>query len=264
MRVNYSLFVKAAVCCVLGQLPIHSLMAQCSTPTCVDSCPYPIYTVQGDEIVTGPSDWCQYPVTGCPGSYEQAREGCCWDLTSPIIIDLKGDGLDLTSPLRGVPFAVSTRGPLVRLSWTKADSDDAWLALDRDGDGQITHLGELFGNLTEPRSAHGFAALSIFDLPEQGGNGDGWISARDSVFSRLRLWTDVNHNGQSEPLELLPLQAAGISAMSLSASLSARKDVHGNQFRYRSVVLRTVQAETAPFAWDVFLQGHSLSNGGVK
>jgi hypothetical protein len=68
----------------------------------------------------------------------------------------------------------------------------AFLALDRDGDGQITSGEELFGNHTLEGSANGFEALQRTAMESNGGVRRGSVSADDPVYAQLLLWTDRN------------------------------------------------------------------------
>lgn len=171
--------------------------------------------------------------------------GCCCIPHTPILIDVDGRGFFLTSLTNGVNFDITDGPYLNRVSWTQQSSSNAWLALDRDGDGRIDDASELFGNLTpQPQpppgvTRNGFLALAVFDQPDHGGNGDGGIDARDEVFSRLRLWQDRNYDGVSTPDELATLPELGISGIALEYTLSRQTDRYGNVFRYIGTIYRT-------------------------
>jgi hypothetical protein len=219
--------------CVENVYDAHLLTTSCPKASL---CPR-----EGGYLVDGPDDPCQYPGNGCPNSADAffSSVGCCYESQSPIIIDLHHSGFKLTDEADGVYFDFKDSGSPILVSWLAAQSGNAWLALDRNGDGRIDSGSELFGNYTVQQPSanpNGFLALAEFDKPAKGGNGDGVIDHRDAVFAQLLLWIDDNHNGISEPGELHSLAEFGITAIDLSYHMSDWQDSYGNVFRFNRML----------------------------
>lgn len=215
------------------------------TPTPTPSCPDPPPTYRCDFEV---------PQTECP--YNEDTRYCD---VSPILIDVSGDGFNLTNAANGVLFDINNHGDLAQVAWTAAGTDDAWLALDRNGNGLIDDGKELFGDVAAQPSPpageqrNGFLALAEFDKAKNGGNSDSVIDNKDAVFSRLRLWRDTNHNGVSESSEMHALVDFDVAKINLKYKESKHTDEFGNRFRYRAKVSDARGAQVGRWAWDVFL-----------
>lgn len=186
------------------------------------------------SIPTGPCDGKTFPCI--PQSYPTGGIcGCPPGKTaSPLIIALDGDSINLSSRAAGVKFDIDGDGDLDPISWPlKASS--AFVVLDRNNNGKIDSVHELFGNNTvgpdNKKAANGFEALAKYDL-----NNDGVINAKDAIFSELRLWKDFNRNGVTDAGELSSLSSHKITTIDLAYKNGLETDRYGNQTRERSVV----------------------------
>lgn len=149
-------------------------------------------------------------------------------MRDPIILDLNGDGIQLT-PLTGsnVYFDYAGDGFAERSGWVSPN--DGILAIDLNGNGKIDNGLELFGSPTQD----GFAILEKLDT-----NADGVINALDANFDKLLVWRDLNQNGVSDAGELQFLAQAGIASISLSTQKLNGTNA-GNGLGYEAIFTRT-------------------------
>jgi hypothetical protein len=148
------------------------------------------------------------------------------------------------------------------LTWTSPGELDGFLYLDRNGNGVVDNGSELFGNFTALTSGevagNGYEALAEFDLTENGGNDNSSIESTDAIFSSLRVWIDIDGDGQFESYESMGLSEAGVVAISLEGILTLPStDVHGNWLFYRSRIwVEGQQGQVLPgWSVDVFFRG---------
>jgi hypothetical protein len=192
--------------------------------------------------------------------WDTREQRCVVFLGSPIIVDAARDGYRLTSAANGVHFDVNADGAAELTAWTRRNSDEAFLAMDRNGNGRIDDGTELFGNYTpayanrdDVTALNGFEALAFLQGSSYGNSTvDRRIDVGDAAFSRLLLWRDANHNGISEQEELTPLAAAGILAIGTDYREKKRVDRFGNEFRQKGRIAWADGTEDAVF--DVWLQ----------
>lgn len=122
----------------------------------------------------------------------------------------------------------------IRIGWTAAGADEAFLCRDLNGNGRIDDGGELFGTATRlesgARAQNGFVALAAYD-----DNHDGFIDEKDAIWSRLLLWRDANHDGISQADELTFATSGRLKAIRLDYHWTGRRDRLGNTFRYEAL-----------------------------
>ena len=154
---------------------------------------------------------------------------------SPIVINFGQGDYRLTGKNSPVFFDIAASGRLARIGWTQPNADEAFLCLDRNGNGTIDDGSELFGTATRlkngARAQNGFVALAEYDS-----DGNGVIDERDAICPHLLLWRDLNHDGISQPSELIPAAASTLKSISLNNHWSGRRDAWGNLFRYQGAV----------------------------
>jgi len=159
-------------------------------------------------------------------------EGLCDEVIgSPLVLNLDHRGFSQFSAAE-VEFDLNGDGSKDLVGWTTG-KDDAFLALDRNGDGVINSGVELFGNHSPLANGvaaeNGFEALAEFDRDR-----NGRIDERDPLFARLELWRDRNGDGLSQSDELSPLAAAGISWIGVEYMSAEEVDQNGNATRQRA------------------------------
>lgn len=142
----------------------------------------------------------------------------------PLILDLNGDGVKTTSLQNSKTFFdLSGDGMSEQTGWV--DSNDGLLVYDKNGNGKIDDISELFGNANQS----GFSELKqLFDA-----NNDNLIDDKDINFSQLKVWQDINGDGISQENELKSLDELGITSINLK-STSTNIDSNGNKIKATS------------------------------
>ena len=136
----------------------------------------------------------------------------------PLVLDMNGDGLNLTKAGEGAIFDINADGKLDQTAWVKGD--DAMLVYDQNGNGKIDNGKEVFGD--QNGAANGFIELAKHDQ-----NKDGKINRLDPVFKALKLYQDLNGNGKIDKNETFGLEEKGITALNLQFSRNMA-DLNGN------------------------------------
>lgn len=149
---------------------------------------------------------------------ELALQGC-----DPIVLDLGGEGIQLTEAGKGANFDINADGKMDSTAWVKGNT--AMLVYDKNGNNAIDNGSELFGDQNGAKD--GFKELAKYDS-----NKDGKIDSKDNIYKNLKLYRDLNGDGKMSANEFNTLQEMGIKALNLECD-EADDDVNGN-----SIVLR--------------------------
>lgn len=161
---------------------------------------------------------------------------------SAIILDIDGDGVNLSPAAEGVDFDVDLGGHKSRVGWTVAGSDDAFLVVDRNRNGNIDDISEVVGTRfafpggARPASGaiglmtvlQGITPLPNGDIPRPIPPDSGRIDKGDQIYSSLALWNDRNHNGLADTGELKSLESANVSSINNGYRAIQRTEPSGN------------------------------------
>ncbi len=149
-----------------------------------------------------------------------------WDAAiTPIAIDLNGDGVHTVArSASAATFDLLGTGTGIQSGWLS--SSDGFLAVDRNGNGKIDGISELFGGAQQ---GAGFSQLAGYDS-----NHDGLVDAQDAAFGDLRIWQDLNGNHQTDDGELVSLAQAGVVSLKVEHVVLPFVDAQGNLHLERS------------------------------
>lgn len=170
---------------------------------------------------------------------------------SPLIIDMKGNGINLGKSGVGVKFDLFNDLTNYKFQWVSRNEDDVFLALDLNNNFTIDNGSELFGQGTKMlghtgvKAKEGFMALSQYDLIAHGGNGDGFINNRDEIWKSILLWNDSNANGISEKNEITNISNSKIKSIYLGFRVFHHIDVNGNNIPFWSHVTHKSGRQTS-------------------
>ena len=143
----------------------------------------------------------------------------------PLIIDVDGNGFDLTTADEGVNFDIDGDGTKEKTAITKGE--DGMLALDKDGNGTIDSGKELFGD--QNGAENGFEELSKYD-----GNKDNVIDKNDEAFTKLQILRYKMNRDKQMVQQLVSLKSAGIVSIDLSKVSAVNESVNGNLITHKT------------------------------
>ncbi|WP_297473422.1 calcium-binding protein, partial [Persephonella sp.] len=141
---------------------------------------------------------------------------------------LDGDGIETIGlDSSNAMFDLDGDGFREKTGWIS--KDDGILVIDKNGDGKINDVNEVFGN----QQIDGFTELSQYDS-----NNDGIIDNQDNQFNNIKVWQDLDSDGIVDEGELKDLTEAGIKQINLE-NQQTTEDSNGNEITHRGTFVKT-------------------------
>lgn len=140
------------------------------------------------------------------------KDGSTVNITSPIILDLDGNGVRTVSAAEShARYDLDGDGLADDTSWF--GNTEGMLFLDRDGNGTVSNAGE-FSFIDDVASAKSdLDGLRAFDS-----NKDGLLSSLDAKFAEFKIWQDRDSDGVAEAGEILSLTQANVRSIRLAGT----------------------------------------------
>ncbi len=169
------------------------------------------------------SDFSYFGSSGSYGSYGYGSQSdYFFSYIDPLVLKLGGGAVHTTN-LSGskVRFDMDGDGDRDKTGWISADH--GFLVIDKNKNGKIDNVSEMFSEQMSARASTGFAALAELDNKR-----NGRIDKNDKAFADLRLWTDINANGVTDTGELHKLGHFGIQSIDLNRIEERNQYDNGN------------------------------------
>ena len=193
--------------------------------------------------------------------------------TDPLVLDLDGNGIRLSGYTQNkVLFDIDNDGgSLEQTGWLNAG--DGFLVNDLNRNGKIDNISEIFsefyggkagknGESGEKRFKDGFDALKTLDV-----NKDNVFDHRDSAWNTLRVWRDINQNGNTDKGELFTLAGLKINRINLNYQYVGGEYYDANEILARgSFVINGKNAQALSVNFLADPRGSTFTNmpNGIK
>ncbi|MAR78857.1 MAG: hypothetical protein CMM18_01355, partial [Rhodospirillaceae bacterium] len=133
-------------------------------------------------------------------------------LVDPIVLDLDGDGFEFIHiDNQSISFSMNPDVSQQPNDWVAPD--DGFLVLDKNNNGIVDDIREMFSEFFVEGVNTGVGALSTLDE-----NKDGVINSLDSQFANLKIWQDKDSDGFTDHGELKLLSDFDFSELNLKVN----------------------------------------------
>jgi hypothetical protein len=172
---------------------------------------------------------------------------------SPLVVDFTGQGVEFSRSLHEqVKFDMGS-GPDIYTPWIRNPESVGFIALDRNKNGSIDSVHELFGDKTKlddgAERDNGFLALAHYD-----DNKDGKIDKNDRIYNSLLIWHDTNLDGISHQYEIKTFNESKILDVKLPhIREDLFKDHNGNRSMFTGSA--TLDSGNSVKVFDVYFNG---------